>query len=110
MEHTRNSETFAVLLRFLRRYWRIPAQVAGVLVMLAVLLLALPFLPRFHGRVEAMSDSPSGGNRGAVESLYSKGVGSPFAGLVASTAVNEGQSVKKGDLLFKMDITQLQSQ
>jgi multidrug efflux pump subunit AcrA (membrane-fusion protein) len=110
MEHTRNSETFSVLLRFLRRYWRIPAQVAGVLAMLVVLLLALPFLPRFNGRLEASSPGPANGGGGAVESLVSKGVGTPFAGLVASTAVNVGQSVKKGDLLFKMDITELKAQ
>jgi len=109
MEHTRNRETLAVLLRFIRRYWRIPAQLVGVLAMLLVLLMALPFLPRFNGRVEAATDKSSGVNVATVKSRVSRGVGSAFSGLVASTAVRVGQRVRKGDLLFTMDTAELQS-
>src|SRR5690606_33510460 len=93
----------------LRRYWRVPAQVAGVVTIPIVLLLALPFLPDVTGRVEASSDTPPR-VPGAVESLRSRGVGTPFAAPVAKIAVREGQAVKKGQLLFSMDVAPLRAQ
>lgn len=110
MEHVRSAGTWEVLVRFLRRYWRFPAQVVGVLGVLALLLLALPFLPRGSVQVEASSADPGTGATGSVESLYAKGVGAPFDGQVAAALVEPGQSVKKGDLLFKLDASGLQSQ
>lgn len=60
MEHTRNSEILAVLLRFLRRYWRNPAQAPAVLAITRVALLALSFLPRLSDRLQASSAAAGG--------------------------------------------------
>lgn len=107
MEHSRTVGTPEVLARFLRRYWRLPAQLLGVLFILVLLLLALPFLPRTSVRVEASSEEPQPGVVGAVESRYARGVGPLFEGRVAATMVRVGQPVKKGDPLFTMDVTEV---
>lgn len=95
--------TLAVLARFVRRYWRLPLQVAGVTVLLLVLFAALPFLPRPTMRVEA-ADGRRPSSTGVVESLRAQGVGAPFEAPVERVAVEQGQAVKKGDLLFRMDV------
>lgn len=46
--------------------------------------------------------------RGTVVSRKSKGVGSYFSGKVAELEVKKGQRVKRGQLLFRMDTTDLQ--
>lgn len=48
--------------------------------------------------------------RGQVISTRAKGVGSPFAGNVKSLHVKVGQSIKRGQLLFEMDVASLRSQ
>lgn len=110
MEHTHGNMTLAVLARFIRRYWRVPAQVAGLSAVVMVLLIALPFLPRPEVRVEA-ANTPRPAEAGAtVESLFAKGVGAPFTGAIKDIRVQPGQAVKKNDLLFVMDASSLKPQ
>lgn len=103
MEHTRGNVTLAVLARFIRRYWRTPAQLMGLIAVVIVLLLALPFLPRPEVRVAAASATQPLEQGATVESLYARGVGAPFTGAVAAIGVRPGQAVKKNDFLFSMD-------
>ena len=110
MEHTQGNMTLAVLARFIRRYWRVPAKLVGLIAVVVLLLLALPFLPRPEVKVEA-ANAPKAAVTGAtVESLFAKGVGAPFSGAVEKVAVTPGQAVKKNDLLFRMDVSTLTPQ
>ena len=110
MERIQGNLTLAVLARFVRRYWRLPLQLAGVVGFLLVLFVALPFLPRPAMRVEA-SDAPlRPSNTAVVESLRARGVGATFDGPVERVTVVQGQAVKKGDLLFRMDVSGLVGQ
>jgi multidrug resistance efflux pump len=102
--------TLAVLARFIRRYWRLPAKLAGLAAAVVVLLLALPFLPRPEVKVEAANVAKPAESGATVESLLAKGVGAPFTGAVAAVSVKPGQVVKKNDLLFRMDATSLAPQ
>lgn len=110
MEHTHGNLTLAVLARFIRRYWRVPAQLAGLIAVVLVLLMALPFLPRPEVRVEAATTPQAVESNATVESLFAKGVGAPFTGAVASVSVKPGQVVKKNDVLFRMDASTLKPQ
>lgn len=110
MEHTQGNMTLAVLARFIRRYWRMPAKVAGLAAGVVVLLLALPFLPRPEVKVEAANVSKPAESGATVESLFAKGIGAPFTGAVAAVSVKPGQLVKKNDLLFRMDANSLAPQ
>jgi multidrug efflux pump subunit AcrA (membrane-fusion protein) len=110
MEHTQGNVTLAVLARFIRRYWRVPAKFMGMIAIVVVLLLALPFLPRPEVKVDAASAAGPGESGATVESLYARGVGAPFTGAVALVGVKPGQVVKKNDLLFRMDANSLAPQ
>jgi multidrug resistance efflux pump len=94
--------------RYLKRRWKRPAAVlaAG----LGTLLLA-GFGP-FHARRGTSPSASATGYRvqGEVESLWSRGVGAAFDGRIAAMAVQEGQAVRKGDLLFRMDTAGVQSE
>lgn len=110
MEHIHGNVTLAVLARFIRRYWRVPAQLAGLTAVVLVLLIALPFLPRPEVRLEAASSPRATEAAATVESLFAKGIGAPFTGAVKEVRVTAGQRVKKNDLLFVMDASTLQPQ
>jgi HlyD family secretion protein len=110
MEHIHGNVTLAVLARFIRRYWRVPAQLAGLTAIVLVLLIVLPFLPRPEARVEAASSPRAAETAATVESLFAKGIGAPFTGAVKEVRVTRGQAVKKNDLLFVMDASTLQPQ
>lgn len=106
MEHEHKMTTRAVVARYIKKRWKRPAQlISGGL----VIGLLAGFGP-FH-KHEAVQ--PAGGEirvRGEVESLWSRGVGSPFDAPVQAINVREGQSVRKGELLFRMDTAALHSQ
>ncbi|MFN3651223.1 MAG: HlyD family secretion protein [Armatimonadota bacterium] len=104
MEHPEKEKASHVFLRYVRRRWRVPVQ-AGAAGALLLGLLALAPLPFKTERVEA--ESTGAVTVGQVESLRTEGVGAPFQGSIQSVAVQPGQRVKKGDLLFKMDDTPL---
>jgi multidrug resistance efflux pump len=102
MEHSEKTAALALMARFLRMKWRLPLQICAAVVAL-MLLMGFSVSRR---REDAGIKGPHQVVRpGVVESLYAKSVGSPFDGQVSQVAVQPGQAVKKGELLFAMDPT-----
>jgi multidrug resistance efflux pump len=103
MEHREKGGTPALIARYLRRRWRLPAQIAVMVVMGLALMGSLPF---HRKRDHAIRTGPGTGPvvvSGEVQSLYSRAVGSPFDGTVSQVAVRPGQKVRRGEVLFRMD-------
>ncbi|HEU4754336.1 MAG TPA: biotin/lipoyl-binding protein, partial [Armatimonadota bacterium] len=108
MEHTEQQEARALLARFIRRRWKVPAQVfVGSTALMFILGTAAFRGDKEPELVPTPAAVPTGG---VVESMYARGVGSVFPGSVAAVAVREGEAVKKGQLLFRMDTSQMQAQ
>jgi multidrug efflux pump subunit AcrA (membrane-fusion protein) len=106
MERESESHVAPVLVRYLRRRWRVPGRIA--LGMMAVLLL-VAFQPLRPGKqVKEPPRPPFVVAPAEVMSLERSGVGSPFDGMVLAVEVQVGDRVKKGDPLFQMDTTYLE--
>src|SRR5687768_8056755 len=102
MERRKDYGTLAVLRRFARRRWGSPAKIAGVWATVLVLSAGTYLIPRPRKTAPAV-DRPGQLAPGVVESLRQKGIGSEFEGSLLTLAVKPGSSVKKGDLLFRLD-------
>jgi HlyD family secretion protein len=101
MEHTERDHVKALVARFVRRRWGVPLQIFAASTA-AVFVLGAALLQEDDAPEPAPAPVET---RGVVESLYRRPVGSRFDGTVASVAVRDGQAVKKGQLLFRMDTT-----
>jgi len=109
MEHIAKHTTASVLTRYMRRRWKLPLQLMGG----AVILMLLMGFGAFRGHRNAAipaDDLPTGPAplaNGVVESLYGKGVGAPYEGTIGAVLVKEGQKVRKGQVVFRMDTSGL---
>lgn len=108
MEHKKDYGTLAVLGRFMRRRWKKPA-LFTTLGATAIGVAGFCYLhPYGQWKQPATTLAPASAG-GQVESLRYKGIGSPFDGAVLQMAVQPGQSVKQGQLLFRMDTSSFQT-
>src|SRR5438093_1117142 len=105
MEH--RATTRAIVARYLRRRWRRPAQAVAAVVIALLMIGFGPF------RIRASDEREAGPGevrvRGEVESLDSKGVGSLFDGRLLALDVRDGARVHRGQVLFRMDTSSLES-
>lgn len=108
MGHKKNYSAAEVLGRFVRRRWKTPAKIVGV-GMVALTMTGFNYLhPHNRWKQPATTLAPATAG-GQVESLRYKGVGSPFDGTLLQMAVHPGQTVKQGQLLFRMDASSLKA-
>lgn len=108
MEHRHKYGAAAVLVRFLRRRWKRPAQAAGLVVGVLGLTASAYLQPAAPKSRRAKPPIPLT-EAGIVQSMRSKGVGSPLEAQLREMAVRPGQAVKKGQLLFRLDTTAYQT-
>jgi multidrug efflux pump subunit AcrA (membrane-fusion protein) len=108
MEHTHKHTVPAVAARYLKMKLKKPLiAAAGV----TALTLLSGFSAFFPTRREPAPEGPEDVlATGVVESLFPKGVGAPFESTILQLAAQPGQSVKKGQSLFRLDTTGLKSQ
>jgi multidrug efflux pump subunit AcrA (membrane-fusion protein) len=108
MEHTHKHTAPAVAARYLKRKLKRPLiAAAGV----TTITLISGFSAFFPTRRELGPRPPEEVvATGIVESLFPKGVGAPFESTILQLAAQPGQSVKKGQSLFRLDTTGLKSQ
>jgi multidrug efflux pump subunit AcrA (membrane-fusion protein) len=108
MEHNHKVTAPAVVVRFIKRKWRLPLRITGAG---TALVLVLGFAPFGH---KTDARNPMAGKdetvSGVVESLSARGVGSAFDGIVEKVAVRPGQKIHRGDPLFRMDTTALKAE
>ncbi len=94
-----------VIRRYVRRRWKAPLVAVGAAGTAIMLMGAMPSPWKGKRPVLAVG----GPSVGVVESLRSKGVGSPWAGTVQTVAVRPGTVVKQGDLLFRLETDSLRA-
>jgi len=100
-----DKETRRVLVRrFVRRRWKLPLQIIG-----AALLIMMVSGYATGRKGEGVVRKPASDlvTNGVVDSLRAKSIGSEFDGQVESLSVRAGQTVKKGQKLFRMDVRPL---
>lgn len=111
MEHKHQVTPVGLIIRFVRRRWRVPLEITGGVILLLVLAGLAAARPGGRSTRASVAAPPMGPvqTQGVVESLFAKSVGPVFEGTLQTVAVQPGQRVKRGQLLFKMDTAPIQA-
>lgn len=115
MEHAQCPPAPVVFARFARRRWKTQIRIAFAAIAAAAVMGYSAYQYLDYRDAAAEARAPTSGRTtiqapGVVHSLRSAGTGSTFDGTVAAVFVRQGQAVRRGQLLFRMDVIALKNE